>query len=1210
MREMARFAPFEASRPVIAGLTGGDAFDVSVQAAIDLGIAAGAGAVIGAFRGGGAGPTGLERERVTFPGMKLDEPIQLQLRGLRAAVEGGVIPQEGLESARRSMERLRMDIRAQAMPGGNKNRAIGALELGDKATGPKELSRLFRTTSPGASNQRLRPLRSDRDGFASRQEYLDILNRAGMPENWEELTLWPRILRAKSDSVAAIQARPILETMIRADATTFLAKEADDGMYMVAKYAGTGRPPSLGQAVGAAPPKIKDASTKDAWVIFKTDSPGKFSPSLHNYANKVIRHGFKYGGDLPPTGLTGAHILDAGNKMVDEVLPWANYVGLDQRRSTGGSAVDAAMRRLGLDNVGVEAKSIQKKMKDFLREHLSPFQFQFSHSPRANYIATSLRGIFDAGELQSKGFLMGEPNTVAGRSLWKEILKGESFEKGVIPKSLNLNEQQYAELTDAWYGQMTASTAKGAGASDEVVDLLETLQKMDSELSNQLQLTRQLTDGQIVTELPNHFEIARTWRGNLRLPIVNEGNEVVAYAAGKTRKEVLEEADLIIDSLGGQGYRVRRGAGEINLADRSQDLDLAAKITTKSGEFKAAQDARLSALRQQITEERATLGGYKSNITKDDFHDLVTAYVSRGTRNMADATAQHKLGSQMALLSEEDIAVAQQVRRRWNDLAGRPGKAAIWQNRLVDKVLGNVLGKNSATKIVSVANTAIMNLQLGSLNLGFPVLNALTFMQTTLPHMHYIMSAPPGRLARYYSWWPVAGQDLRPKGGMGVLDTFKVMRQSMRELGKPDEQLAKNFLKATNEGVVDPRLVEEYAGQTSNTVKDLKGAVQGPGQFAGWLRGVSEFLPGLSEKFARGHSFTVGHILGRDFLKFEGDQLYRFAKDFTNRTMFLYGTADRARVMTAPLGSLFGMFKNWQMHYIHNFLEYTGEGISRGNWKPLLWMMGGTGAVGGIAAQPLFGVADAMSKWMSDETLMEWLYDSFGSGDPEEAGLADALFLGLPAYLPTLAGMPGFSMSGQAAAPFNDPARDAAQLFSFVHVDRMRAVGRAAGTAFDNWAATGEHPANSTNVRDQLLRAFAPKSFYRSAAVIRDNAVRSLTTSYPQVGELSLAERVMYGAGFNPRRVELQYRIANELWRDQNKMRQMVQAYGKAWAEAQASGEYGELNNLMQRAMADGVDVSAVLRSAQTRLAKGREDMIERQFDPAEVWRFRRIGMM
>ena len=102
----------------------------------------------------------------------------------------------------------------------------------------------------------------------------------------------------------------------------------------------------------------------------------------------------------------------------------------------------------------------------------------------------------------------------------------------------------------------------------------------------------------------------------------------------------------------------------------------------------------------------------------------------------------------------------------------------------------------------------------------------------------------------------------------------------------------------------------------------------------------------------------------------------------------------------------------------------------------------------------------------------------------------------------------------------------------------------------------------------------------------------------------------MYSLGFNPRRVELQYRVAEELWTSQNRMRSMVQAYGKAWAEAQTTGDWGQLNELMHRAMADGIDISSVIRSAQTRMAKGREDMIERQFDPQEIWRFQRVGLI
>ena len=46
-------------------------------------------------------------------------------------------------------------------------------------------------------------------------------------------------------------------------------------------------------------------------------------------------------------------------------------------------------------------------------------------------------------------------------------------------------------------------------------------------------------------------------------------------------------------------------------------------------------------------------------------------------------------------------------------------------------------------------------------------------------------------------------------------------------MAKPDAGLSANFSKALREGVVDPKFVEEWAGQTSKQAMNIKGALKG-----------------------------------------------------------------------------------------------------------------------------------------------------------------------------------------------------------------------------------------------------------------------------------------------------------------------------------------------------------------------------------------------
>ena len=93
-----------------------------------------------------------------------------------------------------------------------------------------------------------------------------------------------------------------------------------------------------------------------------------------------------------------------------------------------------------------------------------------------------------------------------------------------------------------------------------------------------------------------------------------------------------------------------------------------------------------------------------------------------------------------------------------------------------------------------------------------------------------------------------------------------------------------------------------------------------------------------------------------------------------------------------------------------------------------------------------------MSEWMTDKSAMEHLFEAWPAAGNDFTGGSDTLYLGLPALL-------GVSLQASASAPGADPARDAGMLFSFVHWDRMKNLGKAVGGAIDQYRGDGEHAA-------------------------------------------------------------------------------------------------------------------------------------------------------
>ena len=116
---------------------------------------------------------------------------------------------------------------------------------------------------------------------------------------------------------------------------------------------------------------------------------------------------------------------------------------------------------------------------------------------------------------------------------------------------------------------------------------------------------------------------------------------------------------------------------------------------------------------------------------------------------------------------------------------------------------------------------------------------------------------------------------------------------------------------------------------------------------------------------------------------------------------------------------------------------------------------------------PFYGVADAFQKSWSDKSIMQLAYDHFDQN-------ADWMLYGMPA-------LAGLSMSSSVDVPaLSNPVRDGSSLFSIASWGRMKSLGTATKAAIDHWQATGEHPGYDRAVREDLVKAFAPTTVYRS----------------------------------------------------------------------------------------------------------------------------------
>jgi hypothetical protein len=156
--------------------------------------------------------------------------------------------------------------------------------------------------------------------------------------------------------------------------------------------------------------------------------------------------------------------------------------------------------------------------------------------------------------------------------------------------------------------------------------------------------------------------------------------------------------------------------------------------------------------------------------------------------------------------------------------------------------------------------------------------------------------------------------------------------------------------------------------------------------------------------------------------------------------------------------------------------------------------------------------------------------------------------------------------------------------------------------AFDAWQATGEHPGHNAQVREMLVRAFAPTTVYKTMAAMNNpDQITSLGTGYPIAKDISPAHRVLYGFGFHPTELDRGQAISQELYKSNESRRASITQLGRTFAEAQRLGDSEQMAIIMRQAMVWGLDVSSVIKSSAAIMDKQQKDIVERQMRPQDI---------
>ena len=954
---------------------------------------------------------------------------------------------------------------------------------------------------------------------------------------------------------------------------TWLAKEAD-GIWVVAK-------------------RIKGRTLQpkegDQFVFFKTNKPDELFPDAANFGNIVTKGAFHHVNEIRAVGgQSKVPVFQLINKAM-KLFSHPDLTAVEARQFPEWMA-----KQLGPDitNIVKSAGGAGAESARFIKSFVAPVIHQFSASPRAVAMMTLVRTAYSSSASRANqtfyGSLVGksDPNFIKG------LFKPRDRQGGIERLVKNLSDEDYALTMKSFREDIGLTNLRADhGASKEAVAFKRRIQQIHQSYDKEFENLGNLIGEPHVSPTEVAFGRTMTWNGNYRVAVkqrnVKTGEldpHAVEYGSGRTEVLALEDAERLVEQVRkAEGVELGFERNRTILSNGAEDLKLATEMEISNSS------------RDMISRARVELDKiHGPSITPKELANRIQATVLESERMITDQSLRHLLKDEMTKLGDSHPKLLKQFEERLGNYAGQRGNVASAADKFLDPILGRFMGKDSATEVVRKGNRALFALTLGFGDLGYVTLNAMSPVQVMLPEIAYVLGTPAKRLTHLYSETLVMGK-FGPQF-ISHLSPMKVMDDSMRDLWNTARKtgLADDIERAMTEGHIAPRLIEEVAGKNATQVAHLQNTLKERG-YAETMIQLSEYLPGKSEEFGRGLAFTIGRNLGKDVFGLEGEQLYLYAVETIARTNYLYGTADRPKIITGSIGSLFGLFKNWTMNNAANTIAYTGEAL-RGNYKPLLWHQAGTLTMAGVGGLPLYGAANAMSHILSDEPLVQNIYEGSGhAGIPEK--VTDVFQFGIPAFA-------GISLQSRAATTGNSFMRDTDFMTQSAVIDRGAALGHALGEAINHFQVTGQHPTvNSQHVRDLFYRALLPRTWYRALSLSGDRALRSLKSGSQIMSGLSLPAAGAYILGLTPVDLEKWRDVQTAGYHENDRKRNEVTTFGKALAEARQERNPDAINEILKRATYSGADLGSVMKSSNARLNSITKDQAGQQLSELAEYR-------
>ncbi len=1025
-----------------------------------------------------------------------------------------------------------------------------------------EVRRLFKANADESGPIRRPFTEGVKTGFSTREEWLAEAKAFGMPDDWLGYVQYPRSISFRTPQQAEAVQASIHRNLRQVHNGWFIEPEADTSLFVMARK---------------LPGQSSAALGDDKWLVFKTSEPNKFlGQDVIQTANaRAAKFNTK---------------VEKGHEravLADFIQEYGNDSVVAMSRSFRNAAHPTTFREKIANNLDLFLKLTPKEFQtatkanlddvsgawQYVKGRLAPGMAQFQKQPLAEWVRIAAQNIADSANAKANLLSFGDQGLKPGEGIFKHIVNPRLQAGGVEGLVAALKEEDMSLVTQLIKARASIpEVVEGTRhlddvARDRIRNLFTKLAEVDKVSTDETLATQRLYGAPQFEPLPNHYGVPHTWRGSWRQRVFDERGRTVAMGSGKTAQEAADEAAKLAQTVGGRvTERPFRSNAEDDLIDADRVLKQA-KI----------REAKLTDLNKRplTFRERLEVGGFvgdNESLTRRELADIVHANLKNKYKHIAGLVMRHDLLPEILqsghLYGPE---VFQQLVTRLGQIMGNKGLLDKLQNKAVGKLLGGLVGHNAADKIVRGYNQAEYHLQLLAGNLGHVALNALTFTQTMLPKLALIRGAPPARIQEFFGFMPEFDTAAKPRGLISFLEPVKIAAAGFKAMAKPTPEQRDLFARASREAVIAPKFLEEWIGQKSlwgRSVVDMGGSKF---PVLEYLKRLSEFPAAKMEELSRGHAFMTGLQLANIMGVTEREGAYQFAKQFTFRTMYQYAAADRPRVFAGPVGSLYGLFKNWSFHYMNDLAGYSSEAFMRNNWTPLMWALGGNAAMAGVGGLPFFGAAAGFYKMATGgRTPLDDLYQNI------EEGLANPIYFGLPSLM-------GISVQANASGPFSNPSRDLAYLANFPLLDRARKAGQFLSYTASQFGL-GANPFDYDRTWDFANYAFAPRMLYKAMSQVEDGALKAISNGAPIITGITYPEQIMNSLGLTPVKIAKAYELSEQMWSDRAAVKANVSSLGEAYAQAHLAQDQARMAFVVSRAVETGLDLSSVMKSAAVRL--------------------------